>query len=79
MSSKFANIVGWYGSAAVLTAYTLVSFSIITAHTRIYQVLNVTGALGIIVVSLSKKAYQPAVLNIVWALIGLVAIIKLLI
>ena len=71
---KLEEIAGWYGTIAILGAYALVSFSYVSASSIIYQLLNLTGALGIVVVSLRKKVYQPAVLNIFWALIALLAL-----
>ena len=71
---KLEEIAGWYGTFAILGAYALVSFSYVSASSILYQLLNLTGALGIVVVSLRRKVYQPAVLNIFWALIALLAI-----
>ncbi|MFH1181559.1 MAG: hypothetical protein V1702_01240 [Candidatus Woesearchaeota archaeon] len=70
--------IGWYGASAILLAYALVSFNFLSPSTFLYQILNVTGALGIVYISFKKKAYPPGVLNIVWAIIALIAIIKLL-
>jgi hypothetical protein len=74
---KLFVIFGWYGTAAIILAYALVSFSILQPTDLWYQFLNGTGALGIVGVSLQKNAYQPAVLNIVWAVIACVAIVRL--
>ena len=74
-----SEIVGWYGTFAILLAYELVSFKIIPANSYTYQILNLTGAIGIIVISITKKAKQPAALNIVWAIIALFAIFNLFI
>lgn len=71
------EIFGWYGAVAILLAYTLVSFDFLAASSIWYQLLNGTGAIGIVVVSLYKKAYQPAALNIMWAAIALVAIFNI--
>jgi hypothetical protein len=71
------EILGWYGAAAILAAYGLVSFEVISSDSLAYQLLNLTGALGIVSVSITKKAKQPAVLNIVWALIAAVAIVEI--
>jgi len=68
---------GWYGAAAVLLAYALVSFNIISPHGWIYQLLNFTGAVGVLIISYMKRAKQPALLNFVWAVIALVALIQL--
>jgi hypothetical protein len=70
--------LGWYGTFAILLAYALVSLGILSSQTFIYQILNGTGALGIVYISFKKRAYQPGILNIIWAIIALIALIKLL-
>jgi hypothetical protein len=79
MSKKqiFIEVVGWYGAAGLLSAYLLSSFGIMHPDEAWYQILNVTAALGIVVVSLSKKNYQPAVLDIIWATIGIIALVRM--
>lgn len=76
---RFAEIYGWYGAVAMITAYGLVSFDILSATSIWYQLLNITAALGIVTISLYKRTYQPAVLNLVWAAIAAVAIVQILI
>ena len=71
-----ANIFGWYGTVAILAAYGLSSFGIIERGLG-YQILNFTGAVGIAYVSLDKGAFPPAVLNVAWALIALIALLRL--
>lgn len=78
MKSKFFELIGWYGTVAIVGAYALLSFSIIQSNSLPYQLLNLTGAIGIAIVSLYKKTYQPGVLNIIWTVIALVAIINIL-
>lgn len=72
------SLVGWYGTGAILLAYALVSFGIMKVDSLTYQILNLTGALGMIVISLIKKAYQPAILNIVWSVVAIAAIVGIL-
>lgn len=80
MNQKLLDeIIGWYGVCAIMLAYALVSFGVLLPSTFLYQLLNGTGALGIIYISFKKKAYQPGALNIIWAIIALIAIIRLLI
>lgn len=67
------------GTLAIVLAYALLSFGALSSSTVIYQVLNGAGALGVVYISFKKKAYQPGVLNIIWAIIALIAIIKLLV
>lgn len=77
MKNKIIEVVGWYGAGAILLAYALVSFEVIRPASFLYQFLNFTGAIGIIAISVVKKVYQPAVLNLFWALIALFAIINI--
>jgi multidrug transporter EmrE-like cation transporter len=75
---KFVEFFGWYGTVAIVVAYALVSFSVLQPTSLWYQILNGTGAMGIVVVSFYKRANQPGILNIIWTIIALVAIIKIL-
>ena len=74
----FLETFGWYGMLAVLAAYALVSFGLLSSGNIWFQVLNLTGALGITLISFYKKTYQPAILNFIWAIIALVALIKII-
>ena len=75
---KFIELFGWYGTFAIVLAYALVSFDVLSPTSLAYQLLNGTGALGIVIVSFHKRAYQPGVLNIIWTLIAFVAIGRIL-
>jgi hypothetical protein len=79
MKSKDISYLGWYGVLAILSAYVLVSFGAIAVKGYAYQLLNLTGALGIMVEAASKNDKQPVVLNIVWALVAIAAIIQLIV
>lgn len=68
------EIVGWVGVASIVGAYALVSYGIISPDQLAYQLINLLGAIGIIINSWSKKDYQPVVLNVVWLIIALTAI-----
>ena len=70
------EILGWIGAMLILSAYALSNFGILSPASFVYQILNILGALAIVYHSLTKKDYQPAMLNIIWAL---VAVIKLVV
>jgi hypothetical protein len=74
-----SETLGWYGVGALLLAFALVSFELIEAESEAYQLLNLTGAAGVAILSLTKHAYQPAVLNTIWAIIALAALITILV
>ena len=73
---RLVEFYGWYGMAAIIVAYALASFSVIDATGLIFQILNGTGALGMVLISFKKKAYQPGALNILWTIIAIAAIAK---
>ncbi|TXH28410.1 MAG: hypothetical protein E6Q96_05225 [Cyclobacteriaceae bacterium] len=70
--------MGWIGSVAVIAAYALNSLQKIKSDSLLFQVLNLTGAILLIVNSLFKEAYPFTFINTVWAAIALVAIFRIL-
>ena len=76
---RIVELVGWYGVLAILAAFAMNSFAILSSQSFAYQLLNLTGALGIIISSLAKKDYQPVFLNIVWLIVAGIVLIKVVI
>lgn len=72
------NLVGWYGAVAELAAYFLVSFAVVKPNSLEYQLLNLSGAIGLGTICYYKKAYQPFFVNVIWALIAIAGITDLL-
>lgn len=73
------SILGWYGVIATVGAYILVSFSLVSPISLLYQIFNLTGALGITIETYYKKDYQPFWLNLIWAVIAGIAIINFIV
>ena len=72
-----AEIAGWYGMAAVLLAYALVSFTVISANGLIFQFLNFSGSAGLLAIAHAKKVWQSVILNIIWGTIALIALAQI--
>lgn len=53
------------------------SFGILAANSFSYQFLNLSGAIGVMLISFAKKTYQPAILNVIWGLVAAVAIVNI--
>ena len=66
----------WYGVVAILGAYALLSFGILDSQHLTYQLLNLSGGIGIVIDAVADKNTQPAVLNTIWAVIAVIAIIR---
>ncbi|MBI4004832.1 hypothetical protein HY358_01705 [Candidatus Roizmanbacteria bacterium] len=72
------ELVGWYGVVVILIAYFLVSFNFIEANTLSYQLMNLTGAMGILAVSWYKRVYQTVVTNTFWIAIAIIALLQII-
>ena len=68
------EIAGWTGAALILAAYLLLSMGKLTGQSVIYQGMNVVGAAGFVVNGWWHGAIPSASLNVVWLLIGAIAL-----
>ena len=71
------DITGWAGSVCVLAAYGLLSLHKITAHSKLYQALNIAGSICLIINTLFYYAYPSTFVNIVWLIIAIFALINI--
>ena len=74
---KLAEFCGWYGMLALIVAYFLVSFGWIDGQGLIFQIIKLTGGVGLLIVAASKGVLQSVVLNFFWAIIGVIAIARI--
>lgn len=71
--------LGWIGSIEILAAYGLTSFQKIKTDSVLFQSLNLTGGIFLIVNSIYHEAYPFTFINSIWVLIALPALIKIII
>jgi hypothetical protein len=67
-------VLGWGGALLILSAYLLLSMGKVTGQSVVYQAMNVAGAAGFIVNGWWHGAVPSAALNVVWMLIGGIAL-----
>lgn len=72
------DILGWIGSVEVIAAYGLNSYQKIKSDSLAFQLLNLTGAIFLIINSIYKEAYPFTFINSVWCIIAVIAIIGIL-
>mgnify|MGYP003579915179 CR=1 FL=1 len=65
------EVIGWAAAVIILAAYVLLSLGKLDGRGYLYQWMNVIGAGGFIVNSGYNGALPSAVLNIIWAAMGL--------
>ena len=71
------DILGWIGSVAVILAYGLNSYQKLKSDSWIFQALNLFGAAFLIVNTIYYGAYPSTVINIVWVVIAVVALVRM--
>jgi hypothetical protein len=74
----FVEIAGWAGAVLILLAYLLLSMGRLTGQSALYQAMNVVGAAGFVTNGWWHRALPSASLNVVWALIGALALWRIL-
>lgn len=71
-----AELAGWYGTAAILGAYAANNFGWLATGDPAYQLLNLTGALGVAWICWHRRTWQPFWLEAIWAAIAIVALMR---
>ena len=71
------EIAGWAGASLILLGYLLITTGKLTGQSAVYQWMNVAGAAGFIVNGWWHGAIPSAALNVVWMLIGAVALLRI--
>lgn len=73
-SMALHDVVGWYGSLAIVSGYFLSSFDIVNANSFLFQFINLTGASGLLYLGYKRNVKESMFLNTFWVIIGLVSI-----
>lgn len=72
-----AQSFGWYGALALMMGFLLVSTKAIKPDSLTYQLLNLSGALSLIVLGFDRHVRQTIVVNIFWATVAMIALFNL--
>lgn len=73
------EFVGWTGACLSLLAYSLNSLNFINSQSTWYLMLNVIGCFFLIIYTYHKKAYANSVVNSIWLVMTLVAMVNLMV
>lgn len=77
MVITFSEAMGWLGSFLYVVAYLLLSLKKLTGDNPRYHLLNIAGAVGLIVNALHWRDYPSLAVNIIWMIIGSFALIMM--
>ena len=68
--------IGWLGALFSLLAFSLNSFGVISSQSVNYLGLNIAGCFCMILYAVSKKAHASWVLNAIFLLMAVIALIR---
>ncbi len=66
MSALWVEVAGWIGALFILGSYTLLTTGRVKPYSRVYQWMNLVGALGFVINGAENRAYPLMTLNIIW-------------
>lgn len=68
------ELIGWTGSLLYIVAYLLLCLKKLNADSTLYHLLNILGAVGLIINAFHWNDFPSAAVNFAWLGIGLFAI-----
>ena len=71
MTSLAVDVIGWTGTLLVLMAYLLITNRRLSSESKLYQIMNLAGAMGLIINGYVNGAYPSVGLNVAWSFIAL--------
>jgi hypothetical protein len=75
--ARAASLFGWTGAILFLLAYGLLSLGVLSVSGHAFHLMNVLGAVGMIIEGMVHRTIPVILLNISWLLIALIALARL--
>ncbi len=72
------EIIGWLGAALVLGAYALLSTRKLISDSYSYHGMNIAGSILLAIYAYYHGAHASVAVNVIWLVIGCIAVIQLL-
>lgn len=72
IASVLVALAGWYGSSAIIAGYAFLTLGGLSSDSTLFLLLNLTGAIGLLIVSLAKKVISLLVLNAFWMFVAII-------
>ena len=73
-----SDLIGWLGAFFLLLAYFLLVHKDLTSRSKMYQLLNILGALMLGINTYVKGAFPSFITNMIWVLIGLYGLLHII-
>jgi len=77
MTDILFEVIGWVGSGLLIMAYLLVSSKKLAPQSSAYQLINLFGAILLLIYAIHTSAYPFVLVNSIWLVIGLIFFVKI--
>jgi hypothetical protein len=77
ITDKHFELVGWFGFVLIVSAYLLITIKYLDISSSIYHLMNLAGALCMVINAKHNQALPLLWLNLIWALIAVLGLLQL--
>lgn len=77
MEISLYDLAGWIGMVLLITAYSMISFKKVKSKSKTFHLLNLFGAIGILINAIYNKLFPVILLNFFWMMISIISLISL--
>jgi hypothetical protein len=77
LSEKHYERIGWIGFILIVSAYLFVTIQLLDVRSSVYHLMNLAGALCMVVNARHKEAKPLFWLNVVWSLVAVIGLMKI--
>jgi hypothetical protein len=77
MRDWLISLLGFVGAGLILLAYLQVSRGAWQGKSLAFQLVNLFGALALVLYSIALTAYANVLLNVVWLVVAFIALVQL--
>lgn len=74
----FYNAAGYVGAFLFILSYALLSYGKLKAEHKLYQIMNILGALLLAINALNILDFPTLIVNGLWFIIGLAALVRII-
>ncbi len=72
------EIAGWAGVVFIAGSYSLLALGFVDGESLLYHSLVFVGSVFVASISYLKKTYQPFILNVLFAILAMLAIMRII-
>lgn len=76
--SRAAEAIGWFGAAAILIDYALLSLGVLGSDSLTYHFIFLVGSAGLAVVTYRHRAFQSVLVNVIFVMLAFIAISRII-